>query len=191
MMLLGWFLNSAAAAAARYDRVRVRLGSVPVASALRGPGVAVPATMSVRDLAVSVMLVGDAGAYPVERDGRIIGSITPSDVAAVRPDLRRKTPLFEAMRPIEETAVVADSSSLAEVAAGMRSRREDRAVVTRENAVVGILTLQDVSRWIERTRELGLDPRELGGESSPGGGSRPDGSDSPNRFDPDREQHGD
>ena len=53
--------------------------------------------MSVRDLAVSVMLIGDAGAYPVERDGRIIGSITPSDVAAVRPELRRTTPLFEAI----------------------------------------------------------------------------------------------
>ena len=169
MMLLGWFLNSAAAAAARYDRVRVRLGGVPVGSALRGHGMAVPATMSVRDLAVGLMLSGDAGAYPVERNGKIVGSITPSDVAAVRPDLRTETPLFEAMRPIEESVVVSDSASLAEVAAGMRSRREDRVFVTRDEALVGILTLQDVSRWIERTRELGLDPRDLAGESSPDG----------------------
>jgi len=169
MMLLGWFLNSAAAAAARYDRVRVRLGGVPVGSALRGPGLAVPATMSVRDLAIGPMLSGDAGAYPVERDGRIVGSITPSDVAAVRPDLRSETPLFEAMRPIEESTVVADTASLAEVAAGMRSRREDRVFVTREEALVGILTLKDVSRWIERTRELGLDPRELAADASSNG----------------------
>jgi CBS domain-containing protein len=134
--------------------------------------------MSVRDLAIGLMLSGDAGAYPVERDGRIIGSITPSDVAGVRPDLRSETPLFEAMRPIEESAVVSDTASLAEVAAGMRSRREDRVFVRHEEELVGILTLQDVSRWIERTRELGLDPRELAAPSPNGDGpaaGSPDG----------------
>lgn len=161
MMLLGWFLNSAATAAARYDRVRVRLGKVPVAMAMRAPGIAVPASMTVRQMARGPMLAGDAGAYPVERLGRIVGSVTPSDLARVRPDRRGETPLFEVMRPIEETGVVEANASLAEIAAGLRSRREDRVLVTRDGTLVGLLTLQDVSRWIERTRELGLDPREL------------------------------
>lgn len=166
MMLLGWFLNSAATAAARYDRVRVRLGSVPVSTAMRSQGVAVPVTMTVREMARGLMLTGDAGAYPVEREGRIVGSVTPSDLARVRPDRRGDTPLFEVMRPIGETGAAEASSSLAEVVAGLRTRREDRVWVTRDGVIVGLLTLQDVSRWIERTRELGIDPRDLAGEEN-------------------------
>lgn len=166
MMLLGWFLNSAATAAARYDRVRVRLGDVPVSAAMRGPGVAVPASMSVRELARGPMLSDYAGAYPVERQGRIVGSVTPSDLARVQPERRGETPLFEVMRLVGETEAVEASSSLAEVAAGLRSRREDRVWVTRDGVLVGLLTLQDVSRWIERTRELGIDPRELAEEET-------------------------
>jgi Zn-dependent protease len=173
MMLLGWFLNSAAAAAARYDRVRVRLGGVTVASAMRGSPLAFPAAMSVHEMARGPMLAGDAGVCPIERQGRIVGSVTPSDLAGVRHERRRETPLFEVMRPIEETGAVEASASLAEVAAYLRSRRDDRVLVTRGGVLVGMLTLQDISRWIERTRELGLDPRELAGnagdvpESSP------------------------
>jgi CBS domain-containing protein len=70
------------------------------------------------------------------------------------------------MRLVGETGAVEASSSLAEVAAGMRSRREDRVWVTRDGVLVGLLTLQDVSRWIERTRELGIDPRELAREET-------------------------
>jgi hypothetical protein len=33
--------------------------------------------------------------------------------------------------------------------------------VTREGEILGVLTLRDVSRWIERTRELGLESAEL------------------------------
>jgi Zn-dependent protease len=181
MMLLGWFLNSAAAAAARYDRVRVRLGNVPVVCALRGAGLAVAAEMSVRDLARGPMLSGDAGAYPVLRGGRLVGSVAPSYVAAVRPERRGETPLFEIMRPLEETGVVDERAPLAEIAAGMRSRREDRVFVTRDEVVVGVLTLKDVSRWIERTRELGIDPRDLGdasNQAAPG----PTGVPEPERF---------
>jgi Zn-dependent protease/CBS domain-containing protein len=179
MMLLGWFLNSAATAAARYDRVRVRLGSVPVSAAMRSPGVAVPATMTVREMARGPMLSGDAGAYAVERQGRIVGSVTPSDLARVRPDRRGGTPLFEVMRLIGETGAVEAASSLAEVAAGMRSRREDRVWVTRDGEIVGLLTLQDVSRWIERTRELGIDPRDLAGEET---GPEPGATPQPPEF---------
>ncbi len=165
LMLLGWFLNSAATAAARYDRVRVRLGNVPVSAAMRSPGVSVPATMTVREMARGPMLSGDAGAYAVERQGRIVGSVTPSDLVSVRPDRRAATPLFEVMRLMGDTIAVEASSPLAEVAAGMRSRREDRVWVVRAGEIVGLLTLQDVSRWIERTRELGIDPRDLSPES--------------------------
>lgn len=161
MILLGWFLNSAAAAAARSERFQSRLGKVPVSRALRGARITVPETMSVQELVRSLLLTNDAGGFPVERRGRIVGAVTPADVAGVRPEQRREIPLLEVMLPVEEVAGVDENVSLAEVTASLRARGADRVFVTREDEILGVLTLQDVSRWIERTRELGLDAAEL------------------------------
>jgi len=82
-------------------------------------------------------------------------------VAEIRPEQRRETPVLEAMLPIEEVAGVDESASLAEVTADIRARGADRVFVTREGEILGVLTLRDVSRWIERTRELGLESAEV------------------------------
>jgi len=161
MILLGWFLNSAAAAAARFERLRSRLEGVSAGRALRGAQIAVPETMSVQELARSLLLTSDVGGFPVERRGRIVGAVTPADVAEIRPEQRRETPVLEAMLPIEEVAGVDESASLAEVTADIRARGADRVFVTREGEILGVLTLRDVSRWIERTRELGLESAEV------------------------------
>jgi Zn-dependent protease/CBS domain-containing protein len=161
MILLGWFLNSAAAAAARFERLRSRLEGVSAGRALRGAQIAVPETMSVQELARSLLLTSDAGGFPVERRGRIVGAVTPADVAEIRPEQRRETPVLEAMLPIEEVAGVDESASLADVTADLRARGADRVFVTRAGEVLGVLTLRDVSRWIERTRELGLESLEV------------------------------
>ena len=161
MILLGWFLTSAASAAARSERFRSRLEGVPVARVLRGQRITVPEAMSVQELVRSLLLLGDSGGFPVERRGRIVGAITPADVAGVRPEHRREIPLLEVMVPIEEVAGVDENAPLAEVMNGLRAQGSDRVFVTRDGEILGLLTLQDVSRWIERTRELGLDPAGL------------------------------
>ena len=158
MILLGWFLGSAAAAAARFERFRSRIAGVPVARVFSGKQVAVPESMRVQELVRSMLLRTDTGGLPVERGGRIVGAVTPADVAAVRPEERREVPLLEVMLPIEEVPRVDDGTSLAEVAAGLRASGGDRVFVTHEDEILGVLTLRDVNRWIERTRELGLEP---------------------------------
>jgi CBS domain-containing protein len=105
-----------------------------------------------------MLLRTDTGGLPVERGGRIVGAVTPADVAGVRPEERREVPLLEVMLPIEEVPRVDDGTSLAEVAAGLRASGGDRVFVTHEDEILGVLTLRDVNRWIERTRELGLEP---------------------------------
>jgi Zn-dependent protease len=161
MILLGWFLGSAAAAAARFERFRSRIAGLPVASVFGARQVAVPETMSVQELVRSMLLNRDTGGLPVERRGRIVGTVTPADVADVRPEERREVPLLEVMLPIDEVPAVDDGASLAEVTAGLRATGRDRVLVTHGEEMLGVLTLRDVNRWIERTRELGLEPGDL------------------------------
>ncbi len=161
MIFLGWFLSSAAAAAARFERFRSRIAGVPVASVFRGRQLAVPETMSVQELVRSLLLQRDTGGLPVERRGRIVGAVTPADVADVRVEERREVPLLEVMRPIEAVSAVDDQASLAELTAGLRASGEDRVFVKHDDEILGVLTLRDVDRWIGRMRELGLDPGDL------------------------------
>jgi len=161
MILLGWFLGSAAAAAARFERFRSRIAGVPIASVFSGKQIAVPESMSVQELVRSMLLRTYTGGLPVERRGRIVGTVTPADVAEVRPNERREVPVLEVMVPSEDVPTVDDEASLAEVTAGLRASGGDRVFVTHDDEILGVLTLRDVNRWIERTRELGLDPRDV------------------------------
>ena len=161
MILLGWFLGSAAAAAARFERFRSRIAGVPIASVFSGKQIAVPESMSVQELVRSMLLRTYTGGLPVERRGRIVGTVTPADVAEVRPNERREVPVLEVMVPSEDVPTVDDEASLAEVTAGLRASGGDRVFVTHDEEILGVLTLRDVNRWIERTRELGLDPGDV------------------------------
>ena len=69
--------------------------------------------------------------------------------------------MLEVMVPSEDVPTVDDEASLAEVTAGLRASGGDRVFVTHDDEILGVLTLRDVNRWIERTRELGLDPRDV------------------------------
>ncbi len=91
MILTGWFLGSAAAAAARFERFRKRIAGVPIASVFGGKQIAVPESMSVQELVRSMLLRTYTGGLPVERRGRIVGTVTPADVAEVRPNERRES----------------------------------------------------------------------------------------------------
>ena len=75
--------------------------------------------------------------------------------------MRREVPLLEVMLPIEEVSRVDDESLLADLMAGLRASRGDRVFVTHDVEILGVLTLRDVNRWIERTRELGLEPGDV------------------------------
>lgn len=162
MILLGWFLNSAAASAARYDRVRRGLEGVPVRRALRGRPPPLSAGLGVQELVRSLLLVTDAGGFAVYEGDELAGTVTAGDISAVPPARRAGTTLREIMRPVAEARSVPHDAPLAEVVSAMRAEGRDRVLVARGGELLGVLTLGDVGRWLERVRELGLDPGEVG-----------------------------
>lgn len=162
MILLGWFLNSAAASAARYDRVRRGLEGVPVRRALRGRPPPLSAGLGVQELVRSLLLVTDAGGFAVYEGDELAGTVTAGDISAVPPARRAGTTLREIMRPVAEARSVPHDAPLAEVVSAMRTEGRDRVLVARGGELLGVLTLGDVGRWLERVRELGLDPGEVG-----------------------------
>jgi Zn-dependent protease/CBS domain-containing protein len=164
MVLLGWFLNSAASAAARYDRVRRGLEGVPVRSALRGSPPPLPAELGVQELVRTLLLVSDAGGFAVYDGEELAGAVTAKDVSEVPPERRGSTALRDVMEPAAEVRSVPHDAPLAEVVSAMRTAGRDRVFVVRGAELLGVLTLRDVSRWLERVRELGLQPGEAKGD---------------------------
>jgi Zn-dependent protease len=160
--LLGWFLVGAASASARQAIVHTALSGVTVREASRELPAAVPAAMSARELADRHLLPGRGDAFPVTRDGRIVGVVTLGDVAELGYE-ERDVPLLELMTPADEVPGVPVDAPLSDIVAGLRQAGKDRAFVVDAGRILGLLTLRGVSLWIERARELGYEP-EAGGE---------------------------
>lgn len=155
-VLLGWFLTGAATTAARQDQLRTMLSGVEVARVLPAELLTVPAELPVSELAERYLRSSSLRACAVIRAERLIGVVTVTDVAELESRQRASTPVFEIMRPIDDIAAVDAYASLAEVMAHLQGAREDRVVAVSGGEIRGIVTVQDVTAWIERARALGL-----------------------------------
>ncbi|MDT8437200.1 MAG: site-2 protease family protein [Gemmatimonadota bacterium] len=161
MILLGWFLNAAATSAVRYERVRRGLEGVTVGDVLRpGPG-PLPAAASAADLARVLLGAPGAGGVAVVRGGEVVGAATAADVAGVRAAARPETPVFELMRPAVEVPALEAETSLEDALSTLRARAADRAFVLRDGVLLGVFTTRAASRWLERLREMGVEPSEV------------------------------
>jgi hypothetical protein len=154
---LGWFLAGAATSAVRRHRVhgmRESLSGYPVSAALASGQRAVSAAASVEELIRESLLVRPGDARLVVRNGRPVGAVTLAAAAAVPEEERPEVPVFEIMTPLAELPRFRADHSLAEAAVSLSRRRERPVLVGAPDGTLGVLTMSDVDRWIERWETL-------------------------------------
>jgi Zn-dependent protease len=154
---LGWFLAGAATAAVRRHRahdVHESLASYSVSAAMAAAQGAVPAGATVAELIRHSLLTRPGDARLVVRDGAPIGAVTLTAAAAVPEAERADVPVFEIMTPLGNLPRFDARDSLARAAASLSSDRDRPAVVTTPDGTLGVLTMSDVERWIDRWEAL-------------------------------------
>lgn len=154
---LGWFLAGAATAAVRRHRVQdihESLTAYPVSAAVAAGQGAVPAGATVAELIRGSLLARPGDARLVVRDGRPIGAVTLAAAASVPEAERAEVPVFEIMTPLEELPRFDAGHSLAEAASALSRDRGRPALVAAPDGTLGVLTMSDVDRWIERWETL-------------------------------------
>ena len=152
---IGWFVVNAASSSLRHFELRTLLRRIPVATIMNPRPRMIEATLPVERAISEYFLRGGEEAYPVSRDGDLIGVVETRAVSAVPEEARATTPVSAITRPAEEFPSARPDESLAE--ALFRIRVQVSYLLVIENGfVVGALNPREVSARVQRLQRMGL-----------------------------------
>lgn len=148
LMLIGWFLGSAARSTWMHVLVKHSLRDLPVASVMRAHFDRVSPDLSVAALVRDHLMATEQRAWPVVRDGKLEGLVVWNDVRRVPQSLWEQTPIAVVMTPRTRLATVFEGDR-AEVALDLMAQHDiDQLPVLRGDALTGVVRRADLLKWI-------------------------------------------
>jgi len=149
LAFIGWFLNNAAVMSYRQTKMRRALADMPVSRLVRREVTRVPASISVQQLVDQyVLAAGDQRAWPVERNGRLVGLITLNDVRALGREARAGKTVEQAMTPWDKLQTTSPDEDASQAFEQLASRGVNQLPVLERGELVGMLRRDDLMRWL-------------------------------------------
>lgn len=163
LVFIGWFLNGAAAANRRNVTQEEALRKIPVSRLMRAKPDAVRPEETIDRVVLALLLHDGLRALPVMLGGRVIGIISVDDVRQVPQHAWSQQSVFGVMTSSPLVTVAPDASILH--AMDLFEEHEAKHVIVMDRTdVAGILSLRELARFLQLSRELGveatLDPRK-------------------------------
>lgn len=156
VIAIGWFLSQAAQASFLQLQMRRLLAEVPAAHVMSDGTAEIPGETSIQSAVDDYFMTHDFNAFPVSDGGDTVALLTMNAVKDVPRDNWSTQTARGAAEPLSEAYTVSASEPLDEVVGKMMSGDLRRVVVFEDGKVVGIITPRDLSRWLQRSQELGL-----------------------------------
>lgn len=156
LVAIGWFLSQAAQASFLQMEMRRVLAEIPARKIMSQRIVEIPGEMSIEQAVDDYFMRYDFNAFPVRVDGDTVGILSMNAVRQLaRDDWPSRTVQNEA-EPLSEACTVSPTEPLDSVVGKLMSGDLRRVVVVDHGEVIGIVTPQDLSRWLQRSQALGL-----------------------------------
>lgn len=150
--VIGMFIVGAAGAESLHAEAQEAFAGVPARDLMTGPPVCVPADATLGEAVTGALAPHPHPAFPVVRDGRVIGMLTVAAIEAV-PAARRAGVRAEDVADRDPELLVredADVAALIDLPAFGRVMRA--AVVDADGRPVGVLSVTDVNRALQARR---------------------------------------
>ncbi len=155
--LIGWFLLSSAQSANSQATLEAMLKGVVVSEVMNPNPATVPANISLQKLVDDLFLPrGWRSAFVMQAD-RFAGLITLSDIRHIPREQWAQTPVGLTMTPMEKLHLVSPQQSLNEILPVMVAQDVNQVPVVANDLLVGVLSREDIMRFLEIRRSLGLD----------------------------------
>lgn len=156
--LIGWFLLNSAQSANVQATLETMLKGVVVSEVMNPNPATVPANISLQKLVDDLFLPhGWRSAFVIQAD-RFAGLITLSDIRHIPREQWAQTPVGLAMTPVEKLHLVSPQQSLNEILPVMVAQDVNQLPVVTDGLLVGVLSREDIVRFLEIRRSLGLEP---------------------------------
>jgi Zn-dependent protease/CBS domain-containing protein len=156
LIAIGWFLSQAAQASFMQMQMRHMLAEVPASRIMSDGLVEIPDHLSLEQAVDEYFMSHDFNAFPVSDGDHTLAILTVSAVKGVPRDDWSTRTVREVAEPLGGACMVSPSEPLDEVVGKLMGGDLRRVVVVDEGHVKGIITPRDLSRWLQRSQELGL-----------------------------------
>lgn len=165
LVLLGWFLASAARAETTDAALRGRLAGARVSDVMTAPAVCGYASQTVTSFLTTVARYRPHRTFPVlDLDGRLVGLISLAQLARVPAADRGTTRLADLQLPVARATVLDPATPLAEAAQALAGGGQRLALVAVDGRCSGVVSASDVARAIELAA-AGVLPDRSGADS--------------------------
>lgn len=143
-VLIGWYLRSLAAAERAQASGPVRPWGLTVRQLMGESAGPVPSDMSIARFVEDHLSGSSHEFFPLERDGRLAGAVTPRDLLMVDRQAWSATPLSAIALEPDRAGVIDADEDASEAFERMRRNRLGHLAVTDEGRVIGALDLRDL-----------------------------------------------
>lgn len=160
LILVGWFLSSAAQASYRHARTQESLKGVTVNEAMDRDYQSVSPYASVGEALETYFRGSGLVAVPVLADDRrVLGVVTKADLQRIPSERRANTPVFEAMSDPEAAPLLAPEDQVNDVLNAIGSKEFAAAPVIADGRIIGLLTRSGILTLIRNRRRRAIGER--------------------------------
>jgi len=152
IVLIGWFLNSAALTSYRRVLIQETLGDVPVTRVMHRDCPAVTPDASVRNLVDEHLLGSSQRAFPVIEEGRLRGLVCLDDVRKLDRDRWGDTRVAEIMTDVEMLHVLGADAKASDALSLLAERGVNQLPVVDAGRLLGLVTREDILKWLSLSR---------------------------------------
>jgi Zn-dependent protease/CBS domain-containing protein len=153
-ILIGWFIKDASSASYQQVRLDEALRGVTVRDAMVEAVATVPGSGSVAEAAREYFMRTGYGSYPVTRGETVVGLLCLKDVLRLSAEDRDSTSVQGAMRPLTDAIVTDPDTPLPVAIARMVQAGTARLLVMHGQELVGLLTMNGVTRRLKVREDL-------------------------------------
>jgi Zn-dependent protease len=150
LMLIGWFLDSAARGEANGELARHALEGVLVGDVMSKDPVIVPSWITVELLVEQYVMGHQFTSFPTHSiDGRIDGLVTTRGIKQLRPQQRGNHRAIDIAIPVERVPVARLDEPITDLLKRMGNASDGRALVYDSDRLVGIVSPSDIARLVQ------------------------------------------
>jgi Zn-dependent protease/predicted transcriptional regulator len=155
LILLGWFLQTAATANAQQTLLQQLLRGVTVEQLMRRTVVMLPSSATLREVVDDQIMKHGERLFLIVDDTRPRGLLTLRDVTRVPRERWETTPAGVAMEPWESLIVVTPGTELLAAMQAMDDADVAQVPVASNGTVLGTLSREEIVRYLRLRSELG------------------------------------
>jgi Zn-dependent protease len=158
LMLIGWFLHTAASTSASESTLAEALAGVTVRQAMRADAARVLPTLPLDRLVHDRVLGGGERCFLVVENGHLDGLVTLPDLRAMPRARWGEATVGDVMRRMGDLVTASPEEDLATALRRMDDAHVAQLPVVANGAPLGLLTREQVLRWVRARLELGHVP---------------------------------